>query len=368
MKLKFVLASILIGLVLSLGLGEMILRVIYDDLPGSDWEKALFCRNASLNYRFMRPNVSGLQTIMEVPGGVSVKANSTGYRDDDWSSPRRKGKRAVLMLGDSFGWGWGCPQDSMASSLLGGLRKELSVYNLCIPGDDMYKEYLRYRFHAKEVGADHLVILCYVNDFFGPDTQEMTIGRSRKEGLFEKYVPGGVQCDTYYSDDYKSYLKKSYLFRYLNNARLSLRNIGSGLGVKTGFMDSLTREGYASDVKFFSDTSFQGKASRLYHSLLSEMSADRKVTVVHIPPIYQVDAEKREQLARLFPGQAIDVSRLPALLRHAVDGLPNVRLVDPSEVFLSEQKKSPMYFQFDGHLNPRGHALLARVIAENLEL
>lgn len=365
MKAKFVIGSIIVGILFALVFSEIIIRLFAHRLPDSNWERALFCRNARLNYRFMKPGVSGYQSSFAFPAGVKVEANAHGYRDIEWAEKQKTGKKPVLLLGDSFGWGWGCHQDSTIARFIEAQRQDRVVYNLCIPGDNLFRIHLRYRYHADQIGAQHVVIMNYINDFFDILDQQRQMRDARAKNLYAQNRGALIECDTRADAKLTDVLNHSHLFRYVNRTRNSFRfSTRREKGRK--LLDSLFRIGFAPDVDLMTDTTYYGEIRTFYREILREISAQRQVTVVHIPPDYQVDAERRREIERLFPGKVIRPELINGLLRDAVSGLPNVSLLDVTDAMRKENERGGLYIKLDGHLNERGQRFIGESIAGHL--
>lgn len=365
MKLKLVLVSLLIGILFALIFSEIIVRVFARSLPDTNWERALFCRNSRLNYRFMKPGVSGYQTSFAFPSGVWVQANAHGYRDIEWVEKKKSGKRPILLLGDSFGWGWGCHQDSTIPRFIEAQRPDRVVYNLCIPGDNLFRHHLRYRFHVDQTGAEHVVILNYINDFFGILDQQRQMKEARAKNLYALGQGAVIDCDTRADARLTDLFNHSHLFRFVNRARNQFRfSTQRESGRK--LLDSLFRIGFSPDVDLMTDTTYYAEIRTFYREILGEITAQHPVTIVHIPPDYQVDAEKRQEIERLFPGKVIRPELINSLLRDVVSGMPNVTLLDVTEAMRAENEKTPLYIKLDGHLNERGQRFIGESIAGHL--
>lgn len=354
-------AGILIALIIS----EIIVRLFARNLPDTNWERALFCRNDRLNYRFMKPGVSGFQTSFTFPLGVWVKANANGYRDSEWSEKARSGKKPILLLGDSFGWGWGCHQDSMLSRVIETKRTDHVVYNLCIPGDNLFRQHLRYSYHVDQIGAEHVVIMNYINDFFDILGQKRQMNEARAKRLYAKDDRALIQCDIRESAKLRDFLNHSHLFKFVNQTRNSFRlSNRSEKGRK--LLDSLYRIGLSSDVELMKDTTNFAVIRSYYREILLDISRHHKVTIVYVPPSYQVDAESRREIERLFPGSDLRPELINEMLRNVVSGIPNVALLDATEEMRKENERRPLYITWDGHLNEHGHRFLGERMAAHL--
>ena len=363
MKKATAVIAILIGLIFGFGMAEVVVRGFMPNLPNTAWASDMFCRNRALNYRFMKPNTEGYMMMREAPP-IRLSSNSKGYRDAEWTS---KKKKRVLLLGDSFGWGWGCDKDSMISTILEASRDDISVYNLCIPGDDLFRMYSRYRFHVDEIKPDHVIILNYINDFYSCHLQQRQLDSALATDLFAPGSAASISCDQYYTSGLKSMLNKSYVFRLANTFRLSA-NVFSKDKSDQAAMDSLTRIGYKDEIRIQEDPLWLDSIGKFYSRLLRDMAQKSKITVLYIPPIYQVDAHKRAEIDRLFQSPDIDPGIVNQNLRRIVSDIPGIDFIDPTDTIIAENRKNPLYFRFDSHLNGKGQVFLGQLLAGRFRL
>jgi hypothetical protein len=102
-----------------------------------------------------------------------IKTNSHGFRANrEYSFEKSDGKKRILVLGDSFVWGWGVENEEMFTEIL---EKELGgteVLNAGHTGFDTLQEFLLY----KRIGIRYepdLVLLCFfpndITDIAGSD-------------------------------------------------------------------------------------------------------------------------------------------------------------------------------------------------------
>lgn len=94
---------------------------------------------------------------------IQVTTNSAGMRDQEYSQSRSDQKR-MLVLGDSFGWGWGVSQSEIFSEIL---EEELGweVINTSVPGYGTDQQFLALKHKWKAYNPDIVVVLFFENDF-----------------------------------------------------------------------------------------------------------------------------------------------------------------------------------------------------------
>lgn len=348
-------SAVLIGLAVSFVLAELLLRVVYRRLPpGDNWEPLVMCRDSRYNYKFMIP---GKESSMFTEDGqiIDLKANSNGYRDSEWAS---KKKPAVLVLGDSFGWGWGSPADSMITKRLEEAFPDHSFFNLCIPGDDLYRQYARFRYHEAEIDPSHIVILHYVNDLFDIEGQRKKQADAIEKDLFAPDRKGPMVCDVSLDDDnpFKRFVKNLYV------TKLAIRYMSS----KAVSREEGLRQGYRDDVTLLTDSSRVDSAFAFYSRLIPELAAKRPVTLVYIPPIYQADDGMRKEILDVHGNPVIHPEWVNRRFDETAGLRPNLRFVDLTDTLRTENRRSPLYFKYDGHLTGRGQSVAGSYLAARL--
>ena len=110
-----------------------------------------------------RPNAEGIFASADFR--VSVKQDRFGNRN--LTPPLVSGKMNVLVLGDSFGWGWGVEADEVFSARINSGNDGLNLYNLSAPGygtDQEYLSLIRFLSHNNESDYAGVLLLFYFND------------------------------------------------------------------------------------------------------------------------------------------------------------------------------------------------------------
>jgi hypothetical protein len=97
---------------------------------------------------------------------IHISHDSLGYRNI--SPPYVDKKNNYLLLGDSYGWGWGVEDDETAAAVFNKRNPESNIYSMGIPGYGTDQEYLAMKKFLEEnpekkyKGA---ILLFYYNDF-----------------------------------------------------------------------------------------------------------------------------------------------------------------------------------------------------------
>ena len=161
------LLSLVVATSFSLGVAEMFLRS-FSSCPVAGYRniaplETLFQYDPSLGWRG-RPNAS--HRLKGYDFDVLVNHDRHGYRN--LSDPSGAGKGNILVLGDSYGWGWGVQDDQVFSTLAMKMDDRLNLYNLSIPTYGTDQEYLTLVTFLRENDPypfDGVILLFYVNDF-----------------------------------------------------------------------------------------------------------------------------------------------------------------------------------------------------------
>lgn len=95
---------------------------------------------------------------------ISVTTNSVGLRDREYSLERTDKKR-MLVLGDSFTWGFGVEDQERFTEVLEQRYPQWEIINAGTSGYGTDQEYLYYLKRGQYYKPDVVVVLFYYNDF-----------------------------------------------------------------------------------------------------------------------------------------------------------------------------------------------------------
>ncbi len=326
------LLSALLGVTIALVAVEILVRVLFDEPV-----QPRFVHDAGYGVRANQPNVT---TRHYVPGDYDVRitTNSAGMRGQrEYSIARPDGVRRVLILGDSFGFGYGVEDGEVLSAQLEDLLNQRAagahryeVINLSVSGFGQAEELVTYRERGRAYGADVVVIFYFEND----------IGNNAVSGLFAvapdgsltrvapEFLPGVRTREILYA-----VAPIRWLFEHSEAWNL-VRNRLSGL-----VQNSLLRQ---QGLEKFNDTSPKGL--ELTRALIAELVAETRSdgatpVIVTIPD--------RKHMASSFPFDA-----------GALAGMGGVLLLDGREYLTRED-----YYKRDQHWRPSGHRKTAERLA-----
>lgn len=105
---------------------------------------------------------------------IRVKINSDKLRDDEYWRDRTDKKR-MLVLGDSFGWGWGVDVENRFSEVLEKRYSDWEIINASVAGYSTDQEYLYLSERGIEYSPDVVLLLVYENDFEGNTVPEFNL-------------------------------------------------------------------------------------------------------------------------------------------------------------------------------------------------
>lgn len=146
---------------------------------------------------------------------VHVSINAHGLRDKEYSPTRTEGKRRILLLGDSFGWGYGVEQEETLDALIEGKYDNVEFVNASVPGYGTDQEYLYLKNQNMVWQPDLVILLFHPNDVYNNTYSnqygyEKPVFRLIEGGLVLKNVP--VPNDWYHKAK-RFILNRTYFLR-----------------------------------------------------------------------------------------------------------------------------------------------------------
>ena len=152
---------VLVSLMFASGMSEIVLRVLGYQPLDTNRERLTFSRYDSLLGWHHRPGQEG---IFEKSGfRVSVRINQKGLRGHEYPYEREEGKKRVLVLGDSFVWGYGVEQNQIFTEQMENSLSDVEVINAGVSGYSTDQELLWLKSEGIKYHPD-LVILVVSSD------------------------------------------------------------------------------------------------------------------------------------------------------------------------------------------------------------
>lgn len=159
---KTIISVIFGGILIGLFLAELGARIFLPHWGPTRAERAEFwsyddklgwAHKKNQHGRFNHPDFS-----------VEVYINSQGLRDDEYSLSRTDKKR-MLVLGDSFGWGFGVEHDDIFCEIIENRRPGWEIINASVSGYGTDQEFLYLKEKGIHFKPDVVLLLFSKNDF-----------------------------------------------------------------------------------------------------------------------------------------------------------------------------------------------------------
>ena len=167
------LAAVLVGTAAALAVAEGALRLQLGDrfvpgVPVNRVEDAVAEFDEDLGWR-VRPD---LDTSVVMGGwDFRVTTNSRGLRDREHASEAAPGTFRILLLGDSFGWGWGLDDgEAFADRLEELLAPDVEIVNLSVPGYGTDQQFWVLERERERYAPDLVLLQFTANDLDGNET------------------------------------------------------------------------------------------------------------------------------------------------------------------------------------------------------
>lgn len=96
---------------------------------------------------------------------VKVRVNSEGLRDDEFTI-KRKSKKRILILGDSFAWGFGVEEKDRFSELLENKLDNYAIINAGVSGYSTIQQLLYLKEKGIKYNPDIVLLLFFQNDYY----------------------------------------------------------------------------------------------------------------------------------------------------------------------------------------------------------
>ena len=265
---------------------------------------------------------------------VAVRINELGFRDT--KQVNRASDSDIVVVGDSFSFGWGVEQSERYSDRLERML-DVPVYNIAIPADLLgYQRLVRY---AERNGATigRLIIgVCMENDLLDYQLiQQMLDSPPTSERNFRELITG---TKAYLTANSASY-----------NAITSVVHQNPALK-RTFVLSGLLRENIAG----MSRNELDENVITSSVETLVELARQYETTVVIVPSRGLWVGGNQEAEHRVHD---TFVTALRERLPDVIDMRPTL-----------ESGKNPLQFHFenDGHWNAQGHKMAAATIARSL--
>ncbi len=363
------------SLVLSLLLGEGVVRALYEpqskEIPG-------FRLTESPHYQLdpelgwvPRPLVEGSH-IGKRGATSTFSTNSLGLRDAEHPLDRVENTRRIVVVGDSFTWGFGVNDGELFPDVLEELLPRTEVVNLGVTAYALPQEVAYFKRLGVRFDPDILIVALTQNDIalldqgLPPENTE----HGQREG--SPTPESDSDRGSAFSRLKQTIEGRSALYRLVVDAVNSNRALVKLL-VRIGVKDSLA--GFDEMDPNISPAlkDYPAELSAAWEAMLDDLRELRALTsekgirliVALVPALQTVDARQLEKSLRYseFETSDLDVDKpYRALVEFA--GREGIEIVNPVGAFRDRlESGDELYLQRDMHFNANGHFLFASEIA-----
>lgn len=151
-----------LGTLLALLALEGLSRLVFPDWAPTRADRNFWAHDEVLGWAH-RPGETS--RMVHVDFEIDVAINSMGLRDTEYGAEPAPGKRRVIVLGDSFGWGFGVEREQIFCELIEAERDDLEVVNASVSGYGTDQQSLWFEHAGRKLHPDVVLLLFYENDF-----------------------------------------------------------------------------------------------------------------------------------------------------------------------------------------------------------
>ena len=175
-RLIFKVLVLFLSIGLSLAICEVLLRYRADRMNRLYLKPEQFIEaDQALGWRG-KPNVRGWFAVNDKLPITWIEHNSKGFRSREF--PKKKTNKRLIVLGDSFGWGFGVnDEDMMVNKLQNLLGKDWDVINLSVVGYSTDQELIHLEREGLRYKPDIVLLLFFMGNDFRHNTVDFIYNR-----------------------------------------------------------------------------------------------------------------------------------------------------------------------------------------------
>ena len=300
---------------------------------------------------------------------TTFNTNSRGIRDKEYSLNKPRGIQRIVVMGDSYTWGFGVNDSEVYTERLEAILPDTEVINLGVTSYAIWQEILYLKREGVQYGPDVVILGFCLNDIvWGKDRSEVS-DRKKKTVL--------KQADIFNITEFikKNILYKSSLYQFIIDRVYTSKQLVKALiylglrGPLKGFADlnvdlQLSLQNYPDIVgKWWSLT----EAELIELKQLASDRGIRFIVAVIPSPLAMDEVRFKHEISQsIFDAKEFDLDK-PYRQMDNFATANNIEMINPVSVFRQRSKEGiSLYLKRDMHLNPAGHDLLAQSIAEYL--
>jgi lysophospholipase L1-like esterase len=281
---------------------------------------------------------------------VRVRTNVFGLRGPALP-PRRPDTLRILGLGDSTAWGWGVEEAEAWTPRLEALlrarhpSRDVQVLNGAVPQYGLEEERVFLRRHGASLDPDFVILQFYAGDDFEQTRRPARERHEFRDGQL-------VQAAEYTRSIGPFWWQVHYWLKHRSHlVHLLSERTGTWL-MRTGVLS-------LSDLEHASSSWFTDEDAARVKALLGEIRA--------------LGGDLGAPLLVAFAPEKMQVLAGSAAARHAADFVGSATreagasFVDLTPHLLAARDPAALYFAEEGHWRAGGHALVAEVLADEVE-
>ena len=301
-----VVASLAVGLAAAeAGLRAFFPQPLLESYRGADTGGPLTRRDAELGWT-LRPDVAWPDAPASWENGLST--NAAGFRDAPHAEEKAPGAYRVVVLGDSFVFGSGVPQDAILTRRLAArLGPGFEIVNLGVPGYGTDQELLTLRRWGRKLSPDLVLLGFFWNDLM-ENTSDRIYGLPKPRftlegGRLVLHPPAGFSAPSAFARVDATLASTSHLWSLLRNGLSSAGRAVGDAGERPVSIDFSLRSAPPSRAAEFA-LSFE-----LLGAVRDEAaSLGAPLGVFSVPPRFLVDQAAAARLLRIYglPNDALD--------------------------------------------------------------
>jgi len=350
-EIVFRVVLIFTGIAIALTTGEIAMRIIMPDyLAYAGIERNFFCEfDPELGWAPLE-NI----TAQHIQNGFStfVHQNQYGLRGSDSDTKKRtRSNHRILVLGDSYVWGYGVNQDEMFTN--SAVHKSPQDFlNFGVSGYGTDQEYLFYLKNGLEFDVDEVVLV------FTPYNDVISNLEKEQYGYLKPYFE--IVAD-------KLVLHQAHIHDSVG------RNVTNQIRFHSRLVNTIERayRTYRNNQKYNNDTSFAKK--RIFkEATLSERDKEGiEITKKIIITLREVVEQQGASFSVIFvpykPHIQIQTGKNHPLVEYLSSELEkyNIDYYEPYFLFLNQKKRGvTLYNNYDNHFSASGHILFAKIFTD----
>ena len=156
---RLILAAV--ATLVALVLAELICRLAFPEWAPMSNDRKFWVYDPVLGW-FHEPGEKG--RFWHPDFDVQVKINQAGLRDDDYATEKTPGVFRILVLGDSFAWGFGVEKDEIFCERIEQRNTTTELINAAVSGYGTDQEYLFLKHYGLDFHPDAVLLVLHPND------------------------------------------------------------------------------------------------------------------------------------------------------------------------------------------------------------